>query len=82
MNKEDRQEFVTLVIEALEAVVLPRLTELEDGVANVAHEMKQVKTDVVAIRYTLTELAYKDEVRSLDERIHRIEKHLGLAATK
>ncbi len=39
---------------------------------------KQVQKDLTAIRFTLTELAYRDEVRQLENRLTRIEKHLGL----
>lgn len=46
---------------------------------NLESDAKRARTDLAAIRFTLTELAYKDEVRATEIRLDRIEKHLGLA---
>ncbi|MBI4175157.1 hypothetical protein HY523_00905 [Candidatus Berkelbacteria bacterium] len=42
--------------------------------------LDRLEKDMAAVRFTLTQLAYRDEVNKLEERLTRIEKHLGLAA--
>lgn len=57
-----------------------RFDHVENRLNSVESRLGRLEKDIAAIRFTLTQLAYRDEVNKLEERLTRIEKHLGLTS--
>lgn len=67
-----------ITLDDLAEIIQRGFLELNDRFEKVDQQFIANNRDHAAIRWTLTELAYKDEVRGLEDRVVTIEKHLGI----
>lgn len=55
-----------------------RIDPIEGKLASIDQKISAGAKDLAAIRFAITELAYRDEVLKLAERVEKIEVELGL----